>query len=222
MDEKRSNKTSFKCIKNRLMLMYMIVKNFDISNICTNACILINTENYDTLHKILEHYKSSCIVIITKDSSHFPKQFYENIFKHVFIYDELNDSIYSKILQRQHAIMEREVNTNSHINTHMVLLLDNISNLESTALREILFNGRYYDISVIIKNKNPSFFERNIGFDYVCLFDEIQKEFYNNYVSFTTYDEFEKIYDEIIKNNKMIVINQQNDSKNIIDRIFYL
>ena len=96
------------------------------------------------------------------------------------------------------------------------------------SIREILLNGRHYQITYILTMQfllgiQP---ELRSNFDYIFLLAEDiisnRKRLYEHYAGmFPTFDIFQQVFSDLTENYGMMVINNRVHSKNITDKVFW-
>jgi hypothetical protein len=203
------------------------IKKFDVTSMYQNASIIVLGKD-ECPTSVLEQYKNiqSCYVISRNMLS---KQIYTNIFPNVTVHSHDDSNIFNDILKHQKEMM----NTGKPEQTMIILDYRYCDDIvwKNEALREILFNGRHYNITYIMMiqiytNIVPSL---RSCFDYILMenTDNIceQRKLYNYYAGmFSTFDNFFEVYVHIIKNNYIMVLDRHNNSasQEISDKVFYL
>lgn len=155
----------------------------------------------------------------------------------MLIYDELDEKIISKYLNRQINITnskkkEMAKHGTSTIDPRSFLILDdcmyNKSIMSDKNIRCIFMNGRHYKIFLLITMQHglglPPDLRSNI--DYVFIFrNNIVKErekIYNHYAGmFPTFDVFNQVMNQCTENYECLVIDNKVQSNNINDIVFW-
>jgi hypothetical protein len=215
------------------------IKELNLNSIVANPAILIMTKRGGgktwLCRTLLNHFRSIPVGIII---SHTEKTdpFFQNFFPDAFIYNEYKPSIFKKILLRQNAIMEKAKQKKiegKNIDTRIFLLMDDC--LSSSGvwkhdenLKEILFDGRHYDITYILTMQQPMAIlpELRTNFDYVFLmycdnFSELKK-YYDHYTGmFPSFTAFKEVYDKMTQNYGAMVIKKRDIGHSLTDKIFH-
>lgn len=209
------------------------IKEFDVAKMHQNASMIILGMNrcYELVPKqILEHYKnvSNCYVI-SRDS--LMEQFYKTIFPNISFHDYGDMNIFETVLKQQIANKKTEQSTQVMIIMDYCGFEDMKKWFRNQHMREILYNGRHYNITYIMTcpislRLNPNL--RTL-FDYIFIRDTDlhtdHRYVYNDYAGmFQTFDSFMEVYTQIMKNNSLMVLNRINNSvaQEICDKVFYL
>jgi len=188
-----------------------------------------NTEENarNIIKKILNHYedKISRYVIISPSTE--INNFYNNIMSNdatCKFYNEYNSSVIQELLDMQQYLI-----CNKTENYKSVLILDNCFSqikLPNKQFDDLIYNSRHYGITVIclsqsVLNLPPDY--RNNS-DYVILLDLNGKElirFWNSYANvFLTYNSFKEIFEELVKNNCAMIID--NSIKELNDCVTFI
>jgi hypothetical protein len=216
------------------------IHELELNKMCKNPAIIIITKRGGgktwVCRSLLEHFRDIPVGIII---SHTEKTdpFFSNFFPPAFIYDEYKPQIFQRILARQSAIQEKSHMKNKFgkkIDTRLLLLMDDcLSNSKEwskdESLKEILFNGRHYDITYILAMQSPMAItpELRENFDYAFLlytdnFSQ-QKKLFDHYTGmFPTFNAFKEVYDKLTENYGVMVIKKRDvSSRSISDKIFH-
>jgi len=155
----------------------------------------------------------------------------------VVIYDELEEKLVGKFLNRQINITkdkkrELEKHGSSTIDPRAFLILDdcmyNKTSIKDKNIRCIFMNGRHYKIFLLITMQHglglPPDLRSNI--DYVFIFrNNIVKErekIYNHYAGmFPTFDVFNQVMNQCTENFECLVIDNKTQSNNINDNVYW-
>jgi len=216
------------------------IRELELSKMCKNPAIIIITKRGGgktwVCRSLLDHFRDIPVGIII---SHTEKTdpFFSNFFPPAFIYDEYRPQIFQRIIARQAAIQEKAKNklkSGKKIDTRLLLLMDDcLSNSKDwskdESLKEILFNGRHYDITYILAMQSPMAItpELRENFDYAFLLytDNVsqQKKLFEHYTGmFPTLNAFKEVYDRLTENYGVMVIKKRDvSSRAISDKIFH-
>jgi hypothetical protein len=138
------------------------------------------------------------------------------------IYHEINCEIIGNILEKQKN--EKE---------NMILILDDCLNsfdkwTSNPSINELLFNGRFYNITFFALFQFPIGIKPEIrcNFDNIFIFSDgnvsNQKRFFEHYCNFfPSFDIFQQNFEEITKNYNSLVVSQKGKKNTIQDRIKY-
>jgi hypothetical protein len=215
------------------------IKELDMSRMCSNASIITIAKRGSgktwLCRSLIDHYSDIPVgVIISYTDSLDP--FYKNFFPDAFIYHKTSQHVFKKILKRQIKIKERAEQLalkGIKIDTRILLLMDDCLSdakgwAKDEALREILFNGRHYDITYILTMQAPLEITPSLrdNFDYVCLFNtdvvNDQKKLYNHYAGvFPTFNAFKEVYSQLTANFGMMVLCRRNTGPKLTDKVFH-
>jgi hypothetical protein len=217
----------------------LFIKQFDLKQLCSNPAILIIAKRGSgktwVCRSLLEHLRTIPVgVIISKSENTDP--FFSEFFPSSFIYDGYEPKIFSKILARQKAIREKaeaKRKEGKKIDTRLFLLMDDCLSDSKTwtkdeNLKDILFNGRHYDITYILTMQYPIGItpELRTNFDYVFLLytdivDE-QTKFYKYYTGmFPNFGAFKQVYLKLSESYGVMVVVKRNAGRNLNDKIYH-
>lgn len=221
------------------MCSTLTINEFNLKNMCKNPAIVIITKRGGgktwVCRSLLNHFRDIPVGIII---SHTEKTdtFFGNFFPDAFIYNDYKTEIFNKIIQRQIMIKEKAAKyekMGKKIDTRIFLLMDDCLSDSKTwskdnALKEILFNGRHYDITYILTMQAPLGItpELRTNFDYVMLlytdnFNE-QNKFYQHYTGmFPSFGAFKEVYDKLTENYGVMIIVKRNAGRDLNEKIFH-
>ena len=163
--------------------------------------------------------------------------YFEKFIPKMLIYDDLEEKLVSKFLNRQINITkdkkrELEKHGSSTIDPRAFLILDdcmyNKASIKDKNIRCIFMNGRHYKIFLLITMQHglglPPDLRSNI--DYVFIFrNNIVKErekIYNHYAGmFPTFDVFNQVMNQCTENFECLVIDNKTQSNNINDNVYW-
>jgi hypothetical protein len=218
------------------------ISNFDLNNICVNPTIIINAKRgsgKSTLVRELINFfnivkKYPCGVLCSYSEKVDP--YYSEFFPDSYIYDDC-EKMLSKVVKRQIKIKaenkKRKEEGKKEIDERILVVMDDcISDAKtwskSENLKEIFFNGRHYNITLIIVSQDivaiPPSFRSNT--DIVMLFQcDIQNEIvklYQHYAGiFSSVQEFKDTLNVVCQNYGVLVILKRGyKSNDLCDKIF--
>jgi hypothetical protein len=215
------------------------IKELELKTLVSNPAILIITKRGGgktwLCRTLLNHFRSIPVGIII---SHTEKTdpFFQKFFPDAFIYNEYKQSIFKKIIQRQNAIKEKAKKKKEEgkiIDTRLFLLMDDCLSTSETwkhdeSLKEILFDGRHYDITYILTMQQPMAIlpALRTNFDYVFLlycdnFNELRKCYEHYTGMFPTFNAFKEVYDKMTQNYGAMVIKKRDMGHSLTDKIFH-
>lgn len=214
------------------------VHDFNLDKICKNPTIILNAKRGSgksiCIKHLIYHFgnklKYPVGIICSKSEKVAP--FYQNFFPDLFIYDDCQTA-FNKVLTRQKNIAiknkKRKTDGKKLIDSRLLLVLDDvISNAKewsnSPAMKEIMFNGRHYDITMILAVQDtvavpPS--ARN-NFDYIFLFNndienEIEK-IYKMYAGiFSKKGDFKEVLKTVTEDYGILVIIRRDSISNQLE-----
>lgn len=174
-----------------------MVKQWNVKNISQKCSVLVigkrNRGKSTLMVDIFRYIKAPKAIVLsaTDKCSHF----YEQYFPEKFIYAEYDQEILIKLVQSQ----KKAVQKNPHMNkSGLLLVIDDTGFdkkfLKSKILSEILMNGRWYNISVVIGVQDAASIPLALRaqMDYVCALSENfkcnQERLYNWF--FGVYNDF--------------------------------
>jgi len=161
-------------------------------------------------------------------STHVPK---------LFIYDEYDNKIIEKLLQRQKMVLKQIKNEEknfgrSNIDPRAFIIMDDClydNKWSSQKIMRMLFmNGRHWKIMLIITMQYPLGVPPNLrtNIDYVFILREPyisnRKKIYENYAGmFPTFESFCQIMDQCTENYECLVIDNNAKSNRLDELIFW-
>ena len=217
------------------------IKKFDINSMCKNPTIIINAKRGSgksiairqliNHFNVVEHYRVG--VLCSRSEKVDP--FYGNFFPDSYIYDDCAIAM-EKVLRRQRRLISKNKQRKEKhlklLDTRLLLVLDDVvANAKewnkSEDMKEVMFNGRHYDITFIIAVQDtvalpPA--SRN-NFDYVFLFNnditsEIQKIYQHFAGIFDCANSFREVLAQVTENyGILVIIRREAKSNKLEDKI---
>lgn len=185
---------------------------------------------------LLEHLHDYPVGIIISHTERIDP-FFGDFFPDTFIYNKYDAIIFKKILARQVYIKEKaeaKRKEGKTIDTRLFLMMDDClsGNKEwgkDENLKEILFNGRHYDITYILTMQAPLAItpELRSNFDLVMLLDtDVRKEqekYNENYTGiFPNFNAFKRVYDKLTADHGvMVVVKRGTNGSDITNKIYH-
>lgn len=218
------------------------ISYFDLNNICKNPTIIINAKRgsgKSTLVRELMNYfnvvlKYPACVLCSYSEKVDP--YYSDFLPPGYIYEDCQRML-NKVIKRQLNLKsineKRKKDNKTPFDERILVVMDDcISDAKewkkSTDLSEIFFNGRHYNITLILVSQDivaiPPAFRLNI--DIVILFncdiqEEIKKLFQYYAGEFSNVQEFKDTLGAVCQDyGAMIILKRGFKSKNIEDKIF--
>lgn len=220
--------------------MKLELKKFDPTKIKNDSVVVFigkrNTGKSYCMKDILSYNKDIPVGVVVSPTEK-ANGYFEKFIPKMLIYDELEEKLISKYLNRQINITnnrKRELakHGSSNVDPRSFLILDdcmyNKSIMSDKNIRCIFMNGRHYKIFLLITMQHglglPPDLRSNI--DYVFIFrNNIVKErekIYNHYAGmFPTFDVFNQVMNQCTENYECLVIDNKVQSNNINDIVFW-
>lgn len=221
---------------------FIKISYFNLENICKNPTIIINAKRgsgKSTLVRELINYFNNSLkypVCVLCSYSEKVDPYYSYFLPPAFIYED-PEKMLSKVLKRQiemkniNNIREKEKKT-KYDDRILIVMDDCISDAKiwkkSKELAEIFYNGRHYNVSLIIVSQDivaiPPAFRANI--DIVILFnssiqEELKKLFQHYAGEFSNLQEFKNVLNTVCQDyGAMIILKRGYKSLNLMDKIF--
>jgi hypothetical protein len=217
----------------------LIIKQFNLHQLCSNPAIVVIAKRGSgktwVCRSLLNHLKSIPIgIIISKSEKTDP--FFQDFFPDAFIYDEYEPIIFKKVLSRQMKIREKakaKLKQGKVIDTRLFLLMDDCLSDSKTwskdeNLKDILYNGRHYDITYILTMQYPMGVPPDLraNFDYIFLLyidntDE-QTKLYKYYTGmFPTLSAFKQVFLRLTDNYGVMVVVKRGAGRNLNEKIYH-
>jgi len=220
--------------------MKLELKKFDPNKIKNDSVVVFigkrNTGKSYCMKDILSYNKDIPVGVVVSPTEK-ANGYFEKFIPKMLIYDELEEKLISKYLNRQINItnsrkLELAKHGSSTVDPRSFLILDdcmyNKSIMSDKNIRCIFMNGRHYKIFLLITMQHglglPPDLRSNI--DYVFIFrNNIVKErekIYNHYAGmFPTFDVFNQVMNQCTENYECLVIDNKVQSNNINDVVFW-
>ena len=220
--------------------MKLELKKFDPTKIKNDSVVVFigkrNTGKSYCMKDIMSYNRDIPVGVVVSPTER-ANGYFEKFIPKMLIYDELEEKLVSKFLNRQINITkdrkrELEKHGSSTIDPRAFLILDdcmyNKAAMKDKNIRCIFMNGRHYKIFLLITMQHglglPPDLRSNI--DYVFIFrNNIVKErekIYNHYAGmFPTFDVFNQVMNQCTENFECLVIDNKTQSNNINDNVYW-
>lgn len=185
---------------------------------------------------ILKHFHSIPMGIIISRTERMDP-FYSKFFPDSFIYYEYKTSIIEKLLARQLKIKEKNqsriANGKKPIDTRAFIVMDDCLSqkgewAKDKVIKELLFEGRHYDIMYILTMQYPLGIvpELRSNFDYIFVLSEdfhtnIKKIFDHYAGMFPNLETFKQVFTQLTENYCAMVIVNRGKRLKFQDKIFW-
>ena len=216
------------------------IKKFDIKTMPDNVTIAMIAKRASgksfLTREILFHKRHIPSVVAISKTEKLNK-FYGRFIPDIFIYDDYQNSILTKIFARQGKLNEdnqRRKNEGKKVkDDRLILIMDDCMSskgswVKEEPIRELFFNGRHHHVSFILTMQFSLGIppEMRSNFDYIFLLAEDfisnRKRLYEHYAGmFPSFDLFQQVFSEVTENYGCMVINNRIHSNNITEKIFW-
>ena len=220
--------------------MKLELKKFDPTKIKNDSVVVFigkrNTGKSYCMKDIMSYNRDIPVGVVVSPTER-ANGYFEKFIPKMLIYDDLDEKLVSKFLNRQINITkdkkrDLEKHGSSTIDPRAFLILDdcmyNKAIMKDKNIRCIFMNGRHYKIFLLITMQHglglPPDLRSNI--DYVFIFrNNIVKErekIYNHYAGmFPTFDVFNQVMNQCTENFECLVIDNKTQSNNINDNVYW-
>nr|QFG74530.1 MAG: hypothetical protein [Megaviridae environmental sample] len=216
------------------------IKRFDIKGMAEHATIAMiakraSGKSYLT-REILFHNRHIPTTLVISKTEKLNK-FYGNFVPDIYIYNEYNNTILSKIYDRQARLSEdntrRKQEGKKLKDDRLMLIMDDCMSSKGSWVKEqqileLFFNGRHHHVSFILTMQFALGIppEMRSNFDYIFLLAEDfitnRKRLYEHYAGmFPTFDVFQQVFSEITQDYGVMVINNRVHSTDITQKVFW-
>ena len=210
------------------------LKKFDISNIKDDSVIAMlakrNSGKSILCKDLLYHHRNIPAGLIISPTEK-ANSFYGDFVPDIFIHDEYQSLVISKLLQRQEILIDKQ-KKNNKIDPRAFLILDDCLYdnkwIKDANMRSIFMNGRHYKLMFILTMQFALGIPPNLrsNIDYIFILRENilsnRKRLYDHYAGmFPTFEMFCKVLDNCTQNYECLVIHNGAKSNNIEDQIFW-
>lgn len=220
--------------------MKLELKKFDLKKIDPTATVCLIGKRGSgkswAMKDILNHHRDIPVGIVVSPTEQ-ANGYFEKFIPKMLIYDELEEKLVSKFLNRQMNITnerKREIakTGSSSIDPRAFFILDdcmyNKQALNDKNIRCIFMNGRHYKIFFVLAMQHALGLTPDLrnNIDYVFIFrNNIIKErekIYTHYAGmFPTFDVFNQVMNQCTENYECLVIDNKVQSNNISDIVFW-
>lgn len=215
---------------------------FEPKNMVENATIALiakraSGKTWIIRHLMYENKKRGIPASMVISKTEKMNSFYGDYVPDSFIFSKFEPNILPSLFKRQETMMEenkmRKKLHKKPKDKRVLLVMDDWMSdkniiVKDENIHELFFNGRHYEISLIMalqysKGLTP---ELRGNLDYIFLlaedFPKNRRKLWEEYAgSFKTYDEFEAIFENLTDNFGCMVINNRIHTTDIEKKIFY-
>jgi hypothetical protein len=216
------------------------IKRFDLKKMaenCTIAMIAKRASGKSYLTREILYHKRDLPAAIAISRTEKLNTFYGEFIPDIYIYDEFDTSILTKIFARQAKMNEdnkkRLENGKKPKDDRLMIIMDDCMSSKGTWVKdqnilELFFNGRHHHVSFILTMQFALGIppEMRSNFDYIFLlaedFKSNRKRLYEHYAGmFPSLESFEKVFSEITQNYGVMVIDNRVHSTDITEKVFW-
>jgi hypothetical protein len=220
--------------------MNLQLKKFDMNNISDDKVVVFigkRETGKSFLTKDLLYYHQDIPVGTVISATEGANQFYSKIVPSIFIHEEYNEDIISKVLTRQKKVVDQmnsEISQygTTNIDPRAFLILDDClydsSWTKSKGVRSLFMNGRHFKIMFIITMQYALGIPPNLrtNIDYVFILRENivanRKRIYESYAGmFPSFEIFCQVMDQCTENFECLVIHNNAKSNKLEDQVFW-
>ena len=216
------------------------LKKFDLKTMITNPSIIMIAKRGSgkswAVRDFIYHIRDISMGIIISPTERMDP-FYSKFFPDTYIYYNYKTEIIAKLLARQIKIKEKNEERikagKNPIDTRAFIVMDDCLAqkgewINDTPIKELLFNGRHYDITYILTMQfslsiTP---ELRTNFDYIFLladdFTSNQKRMFDHYAGmFQNFDHFRQIFTQLTSDYGVMVIVNRGARAQFWEKIYW-
>jgi hypothetical protein len=216
------------------------IKRFDLKKMaenCTIAMIAKRASGKSYLTREILYHKRDLPAAIAISRTEKLNKFYGEFIPDIYIYDEFDTSILTKIFARQAKMNEdnkkRLENGKKQKDDRLMIIMDDCMASKGTWVKdqnilELFFNGRHHHVSFILTMQFALGIppEMRSNFDYIFLlaedFKSNRKRLYEHYAGmFPSLESFEKVFSDITQDYGVMVIDNRVHSTDITEKVFW-
>lgn len=216
------------------------LRKFDIKTMaehCTIAMIAKRATGKSYLTREILYHKRDIPTAMAISKTEKLNKFYGDFIPDLYIFDNYESCILSKIYQRQSKLNEdnikRKKEGKRQKDDRIMLIMDDCMSSKGSWIKdenvlELFFNGRHHHVSFILTMQYAVGIppEMRSNFDYIFLLAEDfinnRKRLYEHYAGmFPSFDIFQQVFTEVTDNFGVMVIDNRSRSKNITDKVFW-
>lgn len=210
------------------------IKRFDITCMAPDATICCigkrRLGKSELVRDIMFHYKEIPRGVVFSGTEHC-SPFFRNFIPDMYIFKEYDPVILENIFRKQDEIIKRDLGKNSKNNMFIIMddMLADASNWKKDRqIRELLMNGRHYNVFYILTMQFPLGIPPDLrtNIDYVFIFKENilnnRRRIWENFAGvIPKFQTFQKIMDSCTEDYECLVINNNSKSNRLEDCIFF-
>jgi hypothetical protein len=216
------------------------IKRFDLKKMaenCTIAMIAKRASGKSYLTREILYHKRDLPAAIAISRTEKLNTFYGEFIPDIYIYDEFDTSILTKIFARQAKMNEdnkrRLEEGKKPKDDRLMIIMDDCMSSKGSWIKdqnilELFFNGRHHHVSFILTMQFALGIppEMRSNFDYIFLlaedFTSNRKRLYDHYAGmFPSFESFQKVFSEITQNYGVMVIDNRVHSTDITEKVFW-
>jgi hypothetical protein len=220
--------------------MNLQLKKFDMTHISDDKVVVFigkreTGKSFLTKDLLFHHQDIPVGTVISATEG--ANQFYSKIVPSIFIHDEYNEDVITKVLTRQRKVVD-QMNSDTaqygstNIDPRAFLILDDClydnSWTKSKYVRSLFMNGRHFKIMFIITMQYALGIPPNLrtNIDYVFILRENivsnRKRIYDSYAGmFPSFEVFCQVMDQCTENFECLVIHNNAKSNKLEDQVFW-
>jgi hypothetical protein len=210
-------------------------KTLEMNDLVPNPAIVIIAKRGSgkscIIKSIMEAQKDNIYVWVIISLTEHVNPFYSKFYPNTFIYDKYDNKIFEKIINRQEKIKHNPKINPKYRRLGLIMddcLADAKEWATNNTLKEIMMNGRHYDITYILTMQYLMGISPQLrgNFDYVILLKEDSpntiKKIFDNYAGiFENYQEFRRVFEKLTDNYSAMIIVKRDVNKKLQDKIFH-
>jgi hypothetical protein len=216
------------------------IKRFDLKKMaenCTIAMIAKRASGKSYLTREILYHKRDIPAAIAISRTEKLNTFYGEFIPDIYIYDEFDTSILTKIFARQSKMnndnRKRLEEGKKPKDDRLMIIMDDCMSSKGSWIKdqnilELFFNGRHHKVSFILTMQFALGIppEMRSNFDYIFLlaedFTSNRKRLYDHYAGmFPSFESFQKVFSEITQDYGVMVIDNRVHSTDITQKVFW-
>jgi len=216
------------------------VREFDWNNTVSNPSIVLIAKRGSGksvfVRDILQHFSRTIPMGIVISKTERVSPFFKEFVPDMYIYDEFDSGVIKKLLGHQEKNKEkaeRRKKQGKETNVKSFIVMDDCLSDGGTwakdpTIKELLFNGRHFDITYILTMQHPMGIKPDLrlNFDYIVLLADNnwnnQKKLYEQYAGiFPNFEAFRQAFNQLTEDYGAMIIVNRGASNDIFDKVFY-
>lgn len=216
------------------------VLEFNLDSIVKNPSIVIIAKRGSgksfLCRALLNHFRDIPVGLVISQTDRM-SCFYGNFIPKAYVHYAYKTSIIDKLLERQKIMISknklRAKNNMPLIDCRSFVVMDDCLSsgkiwMKDFPIKELLFNGRHYEIMYILTMQFPLGITPDLrgNFDYIFIFDDEfvsnLKRIYDHYAGmFPTFDAFRYVFKQLTKDFACMVIVNRGTKNTFQEKVFY-